>query len=43
MPEGPEVYNFALQVYDLFYQKRLKKIKILGGKYKKKHLKILIY
>ena len=39
MPEGPEVYNFALQVYDLFYQKRLKKIKILGGKYKKKTFK----
>lgn len=35
MPEGPEVYNFALQVYDLFYLKQLKKIKILGGKYKK--------
>lgn len=39
MPEGPEVYYFALQIYNLLYQHKITQIKILGGKYLKKAFK----
>jgi formamidopyrimidine-DNA glycosylase len=35
MPEGPEVFSFALDVYDYLYNKQLLDIKIHSGKYKR--------
>lgn len=35
MPEGPEIYSNAIEVYNYLYNSTLHKIKILSGKYKK--------
>lgn len=35
MPEGPEIYYFALQIHNLFYQHHLTEVNILSGKYYK--------